>query len=85
MSIHVNPIKPLTQQIHDHSTRTRFTGLGSVGLPLAPSATTLRQYDYEAFTTINAVFDYELIFSEAALLVDIRGRAKEQTERVFRV
>ncbi len=48
------------------------------------STATLRNFDCVIIGTDHDLFDYELIFSEAHLVVDTRGRAGEQNERVFR-
>jgi UDP-N-acetyl-D-glucosamine dehydrogenase len=45
---------------------------------------TLRQHDCVVIATDHDLFDYELIFQEAALVVDTRGRAKQENARVFR-
>jgi UDP-N-acetyl-D-glucosamine dehydrogenase len=48
------------------------------------STATLQEYDCVVIGADHDLFDYELIFSKSQLVVDTRGRAKEQTERVFR-
>ncbi|MFC1690034.1 nucleotide sugar dehydrogenase [Pseudomonadota bacterium] len=48
------------------------------------SETTIRQYDCVLIGTDHDLFDYDLIFSKALLVVDARGRAREQNKRVFR-
>ena len=45
---------------------------------------TLNDYDCVLIGTDHDLFDYDQIFAEAPLVVDTRGRAKEQNERVFR-
>jgi UDP-N-acetyl-D-glucosamine dehydrogenase len=47
-------------------------------------SSTLNDCDCVLIGTDHDLFDYEQIFSEAPLVVDTRGRAKEQNERVFR-
>jgi UDP-N-acetyl-D-glucosamine dehydrogenase len=44
----------------------------------------LKDYDCAVIGTDHDVFDYDMIFSDAPLVVDTRGRAKEQDKRVFR-
>jgi len=44
----------------------------------------LQDYDCVLIGTDHDVFDYEAIFRSARLVVDTRGRTKEQNERVFR-
>ncbi len=44
---------------------------------------TLRQHDCVVIATDHDLFDYDLIFKEAALVVDTRGRAKQKNERIF--
>ena len=48
------------------------------------SASTIRQYDCVLIGTDHDVFDYEVVFNEAHLVVDTRGRASKQNNRVFR-
>ena len=48
------------------------------------SASTIRQYDCVLIGTDHDVFDYEVVFNEAQLVVDTRGRASKQNNRVFR-
>jgi UDP-N-acetyl-D-glucosamine dehydrogenase len=48
------------------------------------TAATLREYDCVVIGTDHDLFDYDLLFSKAHLVVDTRGRANEQNERVFR-
>ncbi len=48
------------------------------------SAATLQEYDCVVIGADHDLFDYELIFSKSQLVVDTRGRAKEQTEHIFR-
>ena len=48
------------------------------------TAATLQEFDCVVIGTDHDLFDYDLIFSKAHLVVDTRGRAKEQNERVFR-
>jgi UDP-N-acetyl-D-glucosamine dehydrogenase len=47
------------------------------------SAATLQEYDCVVIGTDHDLFDYDLLFSKARLVVDTRGRVKEQNERVF--
>jgi len=49
----------------------------------ALSKETLREFDCVVIATDHDLFDYELIFNEAALVVDTRGRAKQKNERIF--
>ncbi len=44
----------------------------------------LQKYDCVVIGTDHDVFDYDLIFANASLVVDTRGRAKHQSESVFR-
>ena len=44
----------------------------------------LQRYDCVVIGTDRDLFDYDLIFKEAHLVVDTRGRAREQSKRVFR-
>jgi UDP-N-acetyl-D-glucosamine dehydrogenase len=48
------------------------------------SASTIRQYDCVLIGTDHDVFDYEVVFNEAQLVVDTRGRASKRNNRVFR-
>ena len=48
------------------------------------SAENLQAYDCVVIGTDHDLFDYDLIFKKARLVVDTRGRAKEVNERVFR-
>ena len=45
---------------------------------------TLQSYDCVVIGTDHDLFDYDLIFDKAKLVVDTRGRAKEVNDRVFR-
>ena len=48
------------------------------------STATLIEYDCVLIGTDHDLFDYDQIFTEAPLVVDTRGRAKEPNEHVFR-
>ncbi|MFC1719517.1 nucleotide sugar dehydrogenase [Pseudomonadota bacterium] len=48
------------------------------------SAEMLREFDCVVIGTDHDIFDYELILSEANLLVDTRGRVKELDQNTFR-
>jgi len=48
------------------------------------TAATLQEFDCVVIATDHDLFDYDLIFSNASLVVDTRGRAKQQSKRVFR-
>jgi len=48
------------------------------------NAENLRRYDCVVIGTDHDLFDYGLIFREAPLVVDTRGRAKVSGERIFR-
>jgi UDP-N-acetyl-D-glucosamine dehydrogenase len=50
----------------------------------ALSAEMLREFDCVVIGVDHDCFDYELIFSTAPLVVDTRGRAKEENEHIFR-
>ena len=45
---------------------------------------TLKNYDCVVIGTDHDLYDYDLIFEQAPLVVDTRGRASGQNERVFR-
>jgi len=47
-------------------------------------AETLKNYDCVVIGTDHDLYDYDLIFEQAPLVVDTRGRASGQNERVFR-
>ena len=48
------------------------------------TAATLQEFNCVVIATDHDLFDYDLIFSNASLVVDTRGRAKQQSKRVFR-
>lgn len=48
------------------------------------TAATLQAYDCIVIGTDHDLFDYDLLFAQARLVVDTRGRAKQQNERIFR-
>lgn len=48
------------------------------------SAAMLREFDCVVIGTDHDLFDYDMLFNNAHLVVDTRGRATEQNERVFR-
>jgi len=45
---------------------------------------TLKDYDCVVIGTDHDLFDYDLVFRESHMVVDTRGRAKDQNERIFR-
>jgi UDP-N-acetyl-D-glucosamine dehydrogenase len=51
---------------------------------VAFDADTLAQYDCVIIGCDHDLFDYDLVFAEAPLVVDTRGRAKHASDRVFR-
>jgi len=47
-------------------------------------AETIGRYDCVLIGTDHDLFDYELIFEQSRLVVDTRGRAREQSDRIFK-
>jgi UDP-N-acetyl-D-glucosamine dehydrogenase len=70
----------LIEKLSDRSAVIGIIGLGYVGLPLAIRYV----YDCAVIGTDHDVFDFDLIFSDAPLVVDTRGRARNQDKHVFR-